>query len=50
MVQGRKFPGRTDDVYDMPFSKIVYIEENDLKEQDEKGYFGFAPGKTVMLR
>lgn len=50
MVRAKVFPGRSDDVYELPFSKIVFIEETDFREQDEKGYFGLAPGKTVMLR
>lgn len=49
-VKGKVFPGRTDETYDLPFSKIVYIEETDFREEDEKGYYGLAPQKSVMLR
>lgn len=31
-------------------TKNVYIERADFKEQDEKGYFRLAPGKTIRLR
>ena len=33
----------------LPFGKVVYIEASDFREQDEKGYFGLAPGKEVRL-
>lgn len=50
LVKGKVFPGRSEESYDLPFSKVLYIEETDFREQDEKGYFGLAPGKSVMLR
>ena len=49
-VKGRRFPGRNEDCYDLPFGKIIFIEETDFRDADEKGYFGLAPGKSVMLR
>ncbi|GJD08915.1 Glutamine--tRNA ligase [Galdieria sulphuraria] len=33
-----------------PFTKEVYIEKSDFRLQDEKDFFGLAPGKTVLLR
>lgn len=44
------FPGRTDETYKVPFTKVVYIESTDFREVDVKGYFGLAPHKSVMLR
>ncbi len=34
----------------VPFSKIVYIEQDDFMEQPVKGYFRLAPGEEVRLR
>lgn len=36
--------------YKIPFSRVLYIERSDFREQDSKDYYGLAPGKTVMLR
>ncbi|KAL1984925.1 hypothetical protein VTN96DRAFT_8584 [Rasamsonia emersonii] len=33
----------------VPFSKVVYIERSDFREQDAPDYFRLAPGKTVGL-
>ncbi len=49
-VAARAFPGRTDETYPVPFSAVVFIEETDFREADERGYFGLAPGKAAMLR
>lgn len=49
-VQARIFPGRTEETYGVPFTKVVYMEKTDFREQDSKDYYGLAPGKTVMLR
>ena len=43
------FPGK-DETYQVPFTRVVYIEQDDFREQDQKKYFGLAPGKTVLLR
>ncbi|KAL3136316.1 hypothetical protein ABBQ38_005580 [Trebouxia sp. C0009 RCD-2024] len=43
------FPGR-DATYQVPFTRVVYIEQDDFREQDQKKYFGLAPGKSVLLR
>lgn len=43
------FPGR-DASYQLPFTRVVYIEQDDFREQDQKKYFGLAPGKSVLLR
>ncbi|WP_244531784.1 glutamine--tRNA ligase/YqeY domain fusion protein [Nitrosomonas aestuarii] len=34
----------------VPFSKIVYVEQDDFMEQPVKGYFRLAPGEEVRLR
>ena len=49
-VEALHFPGRAADAYAVPFSAVVYIEASDFREQDEKSFYGLAPGKTVMLR
>ncbi len=49
-VQARVFPGRTEETYPVPFSKVVYIESTDFRAVDAKGYYGLAPDKSVMLR
>lgn len=49
-VDAKLFPGRSDETYKVPFTKVVYIEATDFKETDEKSYYGLAPGKSVMLR
>jgi glutaminyl-tRNA synthetase len=33
----------------LPFTKTVYIDRSDFREEDEAGYFGMAPGKEVKL-
>lgn len=35
---------------DLSLTNIVFIESSDFRMQDEKNYFGLAPGKTAMLR
>lgn len=34
----------------VPFSRVVFIEDTDVRLKDAKDYYGLAPGKTVMLR
>ena len=34
----------------VPFSKILYIERDDFREQSSKKYFRLSPGKEVRLR
>ncbi|MCO5601874.1 hypothetical protein L7F22_056000 [Adiantum nelumboides] len=36
--------------YEVPFSKVVYIESSDFRIKDSKDYYGLSLGKTVMLR
>jgi glutaminyl-tRNA synthetase len=33
----------------VPFAKVLYIDRSDFREQDSKGYFRLAPGKSVGL-
>ena len=49
-VDAKVFPGRSEEVYKVPFTKTVYIESTDFREKDSKDYYGLAPGKTIMLR
>lgn len=36
--------------YKVPFTRVIYIERSDFRLKDSKDYYGFAPGKTVLLR
>lgn len=49
-VDASVFPGRSEQTYKAPFTRVLYIEQTDFKETDVKGYYGMAPGKHVMLR
>ncbi|KAK3442739.1 glutamine--tRNA ligase, cytoplasmic [Eucalyptus grandis] len=52
-LEAKKWPDAHIDaaaIYQVPFSKTVYIEQSDFRMKDSKDYYGLAPGKTVMLR
>lgn len=49
-IKALNFPGRSEEGYTVPFSKVCYIEATDFRETDAKDYYGLAPGKSVMLR
>lgn len=49
-VKALNFPGRSEEGYMVPFTKVCYIEATDFREADSKDYYGLAPGKSVMLR
>ncbi|HYN14565.1 MAG TPA: glutamine--tRNA ligase/YqeY domain fusion protein [Terriglobales bacterium] len=34
----------------VPFSRVLYIEQDDFREQPPKGYFRLSPGREVRLR
>jgi glutaminyl-tRNA synthetase len=34
----------------VPFSRVLYIEQDDFKEEPPKGYYRLSPGKEVRLR
>src|SRR5205085_12665649 len=34
----------------VPFSRVLYIEKDDFREQPPKGYFRLSPGTEVRLR
>jgi glutaminyl-tRNA synthetase len=34
----------------VPFSKVLYIEQDDFRENPPKGYYRLSPGKEVRLR
>ena len=50
VVKAKVFPGRSDETYELGIGKFVYIEKSDFRQEDQKGYYGLALGKTVMLR
>ncbi|CAG8524183.1 10996_t:CDS:2 [Paraglomus occultum] len=35
--------------HSIPFTKVLYIDQSDFREQDSPDYFRLAPGKTVGL-
>jgi len=39
-----------DDTRDVPFSKTLYIERDDFREDPPDGFFRLAPGREVRLR
>ena len=44
------FPGK-EETYSVPFTRVVYIEADDFREEDPgKKYYGLAPGQAVLLR
>ena len=51
-VMASKWPNRrgAEEPYELPLTRVVYIDRDDFREQDSKGYYGLAPGKSVMLR
>ncbi|KAK9818383.1 hypothetical protein WJX72_011738 [[Myrmecia] bisecta] len=49
-VDAKVFPGREETTYKVPFTRMVYIEQDDFREQDSKDYYALAPGKEVMLK
>src|SRR5581483_10168346 len=34
----------------VPFSRVLYIEQDDFREDPPKGYFRLSPGRDVRLR
>src|SRR5262249_60031547 len=34
----------------VPFARVLYIEQDDFREDPPKGYYRLAPGKEVRLR
>ena len=44
------FPGRSEEVYDMSLTRVVYIEATDFREDKPKGYYGFCPEQPIMLK
>jgi glutaminyl-tRNA synthetase len=34
----------------VPFSRVIYIEQDDFREEPPKGFFRLAPGREVRLR
>jgi glutaminyl-tRNA synthetase len=34
----------------VPFGRVIYIEQDDFREEPPKGYYRLAPGKEVRLR
>ena len=50
MLTAQVFPGRSEDSYAAPLTRVVYIEHDDFREEDARGYYGLAPGKSVLLK
>ena len=57
--RGRTWPNRkaeeqeggSEETYPLPLSSpILYIERSDFRAEDSKGYYGLAPGKSVLLK
>ncbi|EFA83742.1 glutamine-tRNA ligase [Heterostelium album PN500] len=40
----------TSGTHTVPFSRVVYIERNDFRLQDDANFFGLAPNKEVLLK
>ena len=38
------------ETYNVPFTRVVYIERTDFGKEDAEDYYSLAPGKAVMLR
>jgi len=49
-VDAKVFPGRSEETYKVPFTRVVYIEQTDFREIDSKDFYGLAPNKSVMFR
>ena len=51
-VSAAKWPNRrgAEEHYDLPLTRVLYIDRDDFRDQDSKGYYGLAPGKSVLLR
>ena len=61
-VEANSFLGRTwpnkkageqgsEETYPLPLSSsVLYIERSDFRAEDCKGYYGLAPGKSVLLK
>src|SRR5205807_2339570 len=41
---------KTQGARNVPFSKIIYIEQDDFREEPPKDWFRLAPGREVRLR
>lgn len=54
--RGRTWPNKksdegADETYELPLSSpSLWIERSDFRTEDCKGYFGLAPGKSVLLK
>ncbi|GKB04136.1 glutamine--tRNA ligase [Tanacetum coccineum] len=52
-LDAKHWPGAPNDdasSYKVPFTNVVYIEQDDFRLKDSKGYHGLAPGKDALLR
>ena len=51
-IPARVWPNRQGDAetYAAPLTRTVFIESSDFRPADEKGYYGLAPGKAVLLK
>lgn len=44
------FPGRTEETYELPLTRVVYIEQTDFREKKSKDYYGLALDQPAMLK
>ena len=44
------FPGRSEDTYELPLTRTVYIEQTDFRERKAKDYYGLALDQPAMLK
>ncbi|PWA40840.1 glutamine-tRNA ligase, putative / glutaminyl-tRNA synthetase, putative / GlnRS [Artemisia annua] len=53
-IDAKKWPNApkddTSSNYKVPFSRVVYIDRDDFKDEYLEGYHGLAPGQDVLLR
>jgi len=51
-IPARVWPNRPGDAetYPAPLTRTVFIEAADFRPVDERGYYGLAPGKAVLLK
>ena len=44
------FPGRSDEAYELPLTRTVYIEQADFREHKVKDYYGLTLDQPAMLK
>ncbi|KAK9794917.1 hypothetical protein WJX73_006674 [Symbiochloris irregularis] len=49
-VHGKVFPGRSEETYDLPLTRVVYMEQADFRESKSKDYYGLTLDQPAMLK